>query len=266
MSTPLDNLHILVTRPKHQSTQIKQQLHQLGAMVSCLPLIEIAPPVDPAQTRITLQQIDKYDNVIFISHNAVVWALQLGGMAFREQLASCRVGAIGNKTALTLRQSGVGVDDVPESGFNSEAFLSLVAMQCSSVEDRKVLIVRGEGGRELLARVLLQRGAQPEYVDVYRRALPPPDMALPVLQRQVQLPLDMIAITSGEGLHNLLRLLGKSGWIKTTPLLVGSERIAREARLAGFEAELIVADDPGDDAMLKALLCWRQGSKDDRQI
>lgn len=264
MNASLTHLHILITRPKHQAANISQQLKAAGAMVSCLPVIEIAPPADEFQICNSLQQIDNYDNVIFVSSNAVKWAFKLGGTFLQKHITNCRIGAIGNKTAAALSEYGIATSDMPAAGFNSEEFLALASMQAQELLCQRILIIRGEGGRELLARTLMQRGAKVDYAEVYRRVCPPISSAYEMLQRQVQSPLDIIALTSCEGLHNLVQLLQKPHWLWTTPLLVGSERIARESRALGFQAELVIAADPSDRSMQDALSGWRQGNINDR--
>ena len=227
-------------------------------------MIEIVPPKVADKALHALQQIDKYDNVIFISRNAVVWAFRLHETLSAATLSECRVGAIGSKTAAALHEYGVSAQDVPTSGFNSEHFLALDSMQATHVSGRDILIVRGEGGRELLAQTLRQRGANVTYAEVYRRGCPPVATAQSLLQRQQMRPLDVVAVTSCEGLQNLLRLLHSADWLLGTSLLVGSDRIASAARRLGFKAEIMVAADPGDSSMLKALSDWRQGIVHDR--
>ncbi len=257
-------LHILITRPEQQAVAICQRLTQAGAIASCLPVIEIVPPLDTDKADNALQQIDKYDNVIFISRNAVVWTFRMHEVLAAAALSKCRVGAIGNRTASALRQFGLPPDDIPTTGFNSEHFLALDSMQADCMFRRNVLIVRGQGGRELLAQTLRQRGASVAYAEVYRRVCPSPIVAQRVLHIQQERPLDVIAVTSCEGLHNLLSLLQSPDWLFATPLLVGSQRIASEACQLGFKADVVVAADPGDDSMLQALSGWRQGRVYDR--
>lgn len=254
-------LHILITRPAQQSAAICQQLAQGGALVSRLPVIEIAPPSAQSSASHTLQQIDKYDNVIFISRNAVVWAWRLDetlAAKLGSKRVGQRVGAIGNKTAATLLEQGVAAADVPATGFTSEDFLALDSMQNEHIAGHKILIVRGAGGRELLAQTLEQRGAQVDYVEVYRRACPPAASARSLLVQQARQPLDVIAITSCEGLQNLVQLLQSPGWLFNTRLLAGSQRIATMARQLGFKADITVAANPGDAAMLAALAGLKQ--------
>ncbi|MEZ5447813.1 MAG: hypothetical protein R3E89_01880 [Thiolinea sp.] len=60
-------------------------------------------------------------------------------------------------------------------------------------------------------------------------------------------------------MHNLLILLADVPGLRSSAVLAGSGRIARDTRAQGFTA-VIVADDPGDASMLAALLHWRQES------
>lgn len=129
--------------------------------------------------------------------------------------------------------------------------------EVQNLSGKHILIIRGVGGREMLAEQLRQRGASVDYADVYQRM---PASVSPSLLKQhhENRQLDIIAITSSEGLLNLLVLLEHPEWIKTIPLLVGSVRMAETARQAGFTGTLIIADDPGDEAMFKALVHWVQ--------
>lgn len=256
MNTALQGLHILVTRPLKQATQTRDTLQAAGATVSLFPLLEIAPAAEMATARQQLAKIRHYDCLIFVSINAVEHAFDLGGDAFRNGLQHCRIGAIGKRTAQALESEQLTVDFQPESGFTSEDFLALSGLQ--AVNKHSFLIVRGEGGRGVLAKILRQRGADVSYVDVYRRVCPADSTAEKLIKHYTKQQIDIIALTSGESLHNLLTLMNNIKWLKQTPLLVGSQRIGEQARRAGFTAAIIVAADPGDQAMQAALIRWRQ--------
>lgn len=245
----LAGLHIVITRPAHQAGNIRRQLLDAGAHPIAFPTIAITSPSHPDRAQQRLQQITDYDLIIFISANAVHHALLLMTARDKQCLQQARIGAIGSKTAHALHQHQLPVTLQPGQHFTSEAFLALNAVQV--LNDTTVLIIRGEGGRETLATTLTQRGAQVDYADVYQRIIPACDPHL-LKQQHRQQQLDIIAITSSESLRNLLQMTGNPAWLKTVPLLAGSQRIADYAYKNGFD-RLIVADDPSDEAMLQAL-------------
>jgi uroporphyrinogen-III synthase len=255
MPETLRGLTVVVTRPAHQAARFQQMLEKAGAQVLLFPLISIRLPENPAAVLAKLRQLHTYDAALFISANAVVFGVALLDAGQQQVLASLTLGAIGKKTAQALNAQGLTVHWVPASGFASEDFLALPAVQ--NLNGKRILLFRGEGGRELLAETLRGRGATVEYVDVYQRICP---QISPVVLKQhhERQQLDIIAITSSEGIGNLLALAGDPDWIKTIPLLVGSQRMVETARQAGFTGTLVLADDPGDEAMFAALTDWVQ--------
>jgi uroporphyrinogen-III synthase len=255
MPDRLHGLHVVVTRPAHQSALFCQQVEQAGGEVIPLPVIGISPPDNPAVARAVLANLPAYDTAIFISANAVTAGLGLLDATQRQHLQHLTLGAIGKQTAGALQQQGYSVQWVPEAGFTSEDFLALPVTQ--QLTGRRILIFRGEGGRECLADSLRQRGAVVDYVEAYRRIRPEID-ASQLKHLHGQQRLDIIAITSSEGLLNLLAMLDNPDWIKTVPLLVGSQRMVATARQAGFTGTIVIADNPGDTAMLQALTHWAQ--------
>ncbi len=258
MSAALDNLYIVVTRPLKQAVQTRNKLQAAGAKVSLFPLLEIVPVASAETLRQQLINARHYHCIIFISTNAVEYACALGGDEFLSNLHACRIGAIGKRTAQALNTKHIPVHLLAESGFTSENFLALSALR--KVNKQNFLIIRGQGGRELLAQTLRQRGAQVDYADVYRRICPDDSTAEKLILQYQQQQIDIIALTSSESLHNLLILINNTKWLKQTALLVGSQRIAADARQAGFMADIIVAADPGDQSMQEALIQWRQDS------
>lgn len=255
MPNVLQGLHVAVTRPAHQAAGFRQALEQAGAIVIPLPLIAIHPPDNSAAIALVVSQLPRYDTAIFISTNAVEYGLQVLSPAQHATLHQLTLGAIGKRTAQVLQAYGFMPDWVPTHGFTSEDFLALP--QTQDVAGRRVLIFRGQGGRELLADTLRERGAQVTYLDVYQRICVPVDAShLKYLHEQRQL--DIITFTSSEGLLNLLSLLDNPDWIKTVPLLVGSQRMCATARNAGWTGTIRIADNPSDEAMLRALKHWVQ--------
>lgn len=257
MPDKLHNLSVVVTRPAHQAHQFIRQLEQAGARAIPFPVIAVSAMEADARrlANATLARLANYDTALFISANAVHFGMALLDTAQRQQLSQLTLGAIGKKTAGVLQEYGFAARLAPQQGFTSEDFLALPAVQ--SLANRKMLVFRGQGGRELLVESLRQRGASVDYVDVYRRIRPQTD-ASQLKQHHQARQLDIIAITSSEGLLNLLAMLDNPDWIKTLPLLLGSQRMAATARQAGFAGNLVIADNPGDEAMLAALMQWAQ--------
>ena len=155
---PLHNIGVLVTRPAHQAGHFIQLLQQAGATAIEFPAIEIDQPDNTETVQARIAQLDDYDLVIFISSNAVEYGLKFMQQAGKRLLNP--VAAIGRSTASCLQRHNIAVSVQPENGFNSEALLASKALQAAQVKGKKVLIVRGQGGLELLANSLQQRGAR----------------------------------------------------------------------------------------------------------
>lgn len=251
MPTNLQGLSVVITRPRHQAQAFQQLLQQAGAKPLLFPLIAIEPAPDQAAVSAKLMKLYAYDTVLFISTNAVEYGLALLNARQYQQLQHLTVGAIGKKTAQLLQAHGLTVHLVPTADFTSEAFLALPQVQ--TLTGRHILIMRGVGGRELLAQTLQARGATVDYVEVYQRLVA--KLKPEVLnQHYQQQQLDIIAITSTEGLKHLLAYRMQLPWLNTIALLVGNQRIAQQARALGFKGEIIIAADPSDQAMFNALV------------
>ncbi len=126
--------------------------------------------------------------------------------------------------------------DYPAEGDDSEALLELPALQEALAQpEPRVLILRGEGGRELLAERLRAQGASVDYLELYRRRLPEyPDGTL---SRQIQAErLNGLVVSSGQGFEHLRQVAG-ANWpqVARLPLFVPSPRVAQMARTAGAE-------------------------------
>lgn len=237
---------VLVTRPAAQAEGLCRRIVAAGGRPLRFPTVDIQPPADPGAA--AAQLAAPWDIIIFISRNAVEQALALAGDALRAQQAG--LAAVGRATAAAMRAAGLSPSLVPGTGFDSEALLALPAL--AQVAGRRVLIVRGEGGRALLGATLAERGATLGYAEVYRRGLPAVDAGAAVARwRGV---LGYLTATSDEVLHNLLALVPgpEHAWLKAVPLAVLSARNADTARELGF-ARVAVAPEAGDDGMLAAL-------------
>jgi len=207
--------------------------------------IEALAPLDEAA-----RLIENADDLIFISVNAVNFALKAfnGKMPLSKQT---RIAAIGSATASALNATGLAADIVPTSTFNSEALLSLPLY--SEMNGRCVVIIKGQGGRDLLFRGLSERGAQVSEVAVYRRVVPQSDPQ-PVLDMLAQRQLDAATATSEEALANLLAILGDTGSkaLQSLPLATISPRLQQCAAQWGF-SRAVAANLPSDEAIVDTL-------------
>ena len=187
---------------------------------------------DPYRLEAIADTLEDYDLAVFVSVNAVQMGLERI-LDQRDWPEHTQIATVGARSAEALTAYGLSVDLVPEHQFNSEALLALEELE--DMSGRDVVIFRGNGGREVLRDTLLERGAEVEYVEVYRRVCPTVDAGL---MQQLLQPgyLDYITITSNEALQNLFAMAGKEGQaaLRQIPLVVVGERQARLAAQLGF--------------------------------
>ena len=256
MSSVLKGRRILVTRPAAQAGPLVARIEAAGGKAVCFPLLEIGPVNYLTPLRQAAQRLGDFAIAIFISPNAVEHALPLllsGG----EWPATLRAAAIGQSTAALLAAHGVNGVIAPTDRFDSEAVLTLPAFQAEAVAGQQVLILRGNGGRELLADTLRARGAGVECVSCYRRSPPKDAAALTSLLHNKQL--DALTISSSEGLRNLWSLLDTEarGCLQGLPLFVPHERIGEQAAELGLRRVVMTA--PADAGILQGLEAFDWG-------
>ena len=233
---------ILVTRPVGQADVLASLIEQQGGEAILLPVIDIVA-VDSAQWQ--PWQPELTDWLMFVSPNAVRCFMA----GYQRQLPEhIKLVAAGEGTAQAMRAHGLRVDLQPELSNGSEGLLPLAQWQ--HMQQQQVVIVRGNGGRELMANTLRDRGAQVNFLEVYRRELP----TLPATVLQQALQADWLTITSVNGVKNLLSLLSDyRQQVVQKPLLVVSERIRDFASEQGFERVYVTAD-VSDTAMVQRLI------------
>jgi uroporphyrinogen-III synthase len=256
----LHGLRVLVTRPADQAEPLCQLIDEAGGEALRLPTLEIRDP-DPreaARLAAVVGVLETYDLAVFISVNAVTRGMDFI-RARRAWPATVKVATVGASSAQALARYGLTVDLVPAHQFNSEALLALEELQ--DMRGRRVVIFRGNGGRDVLRDVLIQRGAAVDYVEVYRRACPvidPDDIAHYWQPGAV----DLITITSNESLQNLHAMAGTAGQplLCEQRLVVISERQVVLARELGFMHRPLVAANASDEAILAVLLDYASGA------
>ncbi|QSA96373.1 uroporphyrinogen-III synthase [Methylococcus sp. EFPC2] len=235
---------VVVTRPSEQAENLCRMIDAAGGRAMRLPLLAIEPL--GADGAVRLAQAANVDWLVFVSANAVRYGLEHIPAGSRP-----RVAAIGEATRAALERRGWTVDLAPKEQFNSEVLLS--QPEWAEMSGQRVLIVRGEGGRELLADTLRTRGAEVEYAEVYRRVRP----ALELTEFIAWISdgaKGAITITSGDALDHLAQALDAPTLerIAEVPMVVVSERLAERARSLGFRCP-VVAETASDRAVFDAV-------------
>jgi len=225
----LAGVHIAVTRPPEQATKLTAAIAAEGGQVISFPLLDIKGLENLDDFHAAVTPLSQFDWAVFISSNAVQHGMPLLQQAgIPPQL---KFAAIGPATAASLQGFGVTEILTPSERFDSEALLALPALQ--QMQGQRVLIVRGVGGREVLADTLKQRGAEVIFGECYRR-VNPQSSAQVLAQAYGAGKLHGIVVTSSEALRFLLDLTQGDAWLKVTPLFVNHARIAEQATAAGL--------------------------------
>lgn len=248
--TALTGLTIWLTRPAGQGTELRAALEQAGASIRMLPLLDIKALTPSLADRQKLIDLDRYDLVFYVSTNAATFGLDAIAQWWPQYPLGIRNFAVGPGTAAVLERQGLSVS-YPRERMSSEALLALPDLQ--DIGGNKALIVRGAGGREIIAEGLRARGVTVDYVELYERALPV--YAPPVLQALLRdAAPDAVVISSAEALANLKTLFAPLGaaWTQLS-LVVSSPRLGAEATALGFQS-IAVIEGASDAAIMNGLL------------
>ena len=246
--------HVVVTRPAGQATHLAEALVAAGAAPVLFPVLQITPLADTQALVEQIIELDRYDLAIFISPNAV--SMGLGEVLSRRPWPpGLRVATVGRSSEAALQAHDLAGQEqnilCPQGRFDSEALLDLPELQ--DIQGQRIVIFRGDGGRELLADTLRQRHATVDYASCYTRKRPElsPD---PLLRLWEAGQLDAVTVTSSEGLLNFVAMVGPLGlaWLRKTPVFVPHARIAAAADACGIHT--VVLTDPADAGLMAGLL------------
>lgn len=256
----LDGRRILVTRPAAQAAGLAAAVSARGGVPIAVPLIDIVSPAAPAAAFEHLASIADYAMAIFVSRNAVARGVAMlsstpGADPARPVPAAVRVLAVGAGTARDLERWGVPAVSVPGERYDSEALLALETLAPASVGGAAVLIVKGEGGRDHLRRVLEARGARVDTAEVYARACPADGAKALAAAWRPRAP-DAVVLTSVESTDNLFTLARDLGAVRAglarAAYVVVSRRVAEALAAHAPGARLVVARQANDHALVDA--------------
>ena len=257
-SRALSGRRVVVTRPAHQADALCAAITAAGGEAVLFPLLSIRAvnAKDHAHLLSVLRRLlaGEFDLVMLVSPNAIEQTFSALAQTGQTWPASLPVAVVGKGSEAALAARGVLRERIisPGERFDSEGLLAMPALQ--SVRGWRVLILRGDGGRELVATTLRERGATVEAVTCYHRDAPDADAARIRLQALWQKGIDAFTLTSSEGLRHLYALLDDAGKqrLQTIPLFVPHSRIADEARHLGLSR--IIPTLPGDAGLMSGLI------------
>ncbi|MBD2800638.1 uroporphyrinogen-III synthase [Xenorhabdus szentirmaii] len=245
-------MSILITRPAPAGDELVKQLQAVGKTAFSAPLIEIFPGADLPLLSKKLQWLSAGDLVFLLSKNAVDYAneqLIREGRSWPDNLSYY---GIGKSTSLRFyHQTGRNIL-WSEKGETSEALLQLPTLM--HMDNKNILLLRGNGGREVIASTLRNRGGKVDYCECYSRQ-PVKYLAADFSRHWQQCGIKTLVVTSGEMLQLLYNLVTDSdgkAWLLGCRLIVVSGRLADIARSLGWQA-IKIAKSADNDALMQAL-------------
>ena len=245
-------MSILVTRPLPQGEELVSRLRALGRVAWSFPLIEFTPGRQLSELGGQLASLAAGDLLFALSQHAVEFAharLQQQGLCWPT---APDYFAIGRTTALALHKVSNRQVRYPLDREISEVLLQLPELQ--NIAGKRALILRGNGGRELLGETLRERGADVTFVECYQRCAKHYDGAEEAMRWHAR-GINTLVVTSGEMLQQLWSLIPlwyRENWLLRCRLLVVSERLANHARELGWQ-DIRIAENADNDALLRAL-------------
>lgn len=259
---------LLNTRPAHQAAELNALVAQANGLVLPCPLLQIkSHPMTSQQW----QSMLACTKVILTSVNAVQ-ALQQGAAAstndgFASDLAqrfapNTQFFAIGAATRQAGLDAGLPMQDVQELAlesslgqssqppkFDSETLLAHPSMHALQVGGQRIALIKGVGGRELIAATLTARGASVQAFTVYERECAPFNTQVWHAFNQAKNPI--LLLTSWEGFECLHRHVpNPAGTLNAT--VVFGERIAHNLQQMGWPGMIEVCA-PSQFAIVEAI-------------
>ena len=211
----LSGRRIAITRTREQAGVLTDQLRALGAEVIEIATIEIRDPASWEPLDSAIRRLKEFDYLLLTSANGVRNFFRRMKACGRDvdDLKGLIIGAIGPATSAELLRSGAKADIVPRE-YTAEGLLE--ALGNRDFQGKAFLIPRAKVARDVLPRVLTEKGGRVQVVEAYETIVPllPPGE----LQRLLSPPPDVITFTSSSTVSNFARLAGE---LKVSDLLGG---------------------------------------------
>ncbi|MDB4339130.1 uroporphyrinogen-III C-methyltransferase [Rubripirellula sp.] len=202
---PLSGQCVLVTRPTQQANSLATPLRDLGANVLFQPMIKISPPDQWSEVDELIDNLSSWDYLIFCSQNGVRYFMnRVHERGFDSRcLFGVKLGVVGTKTGQALRDFHLEPDFIPDV-FTAEALSMTLG---DSAQGKRVAILRASRGKDEIANLLQQFGAQVKQVVTYQHEdVEEIDTSLLALAEAAKI--DWVTVMSGESARNLYRTFG----------------------------------------------------------
>ena len=266
---------IIVTRPSGQARQLIEVLtraieasgvgkRSLPEILS-LPLLTIVPRSDEHLADHIATTLSNADLAIFVSPNAIESVMRLlerDWQDFSKKIIP--IGVMGGSSHLALKNHGIGLEDKPtpiiipkdNENWDSEGLWKELQSLKWNWQGKKVVLFKGEGGRDWLADTLKKTGATVEAISTYTRV--PLDVDNPSWQlvREMDLSKSLWLLTSSEAVRYLGEVMKDQFTqnLNVASALCPHHNIADAAEMIGFGE--VFTSEPGDEALIKSTLAW----------
>ena len=266
----MSNKTIVITRPSGQARQLSEALQtnllnsgftpETTPKIISLPLLTIAPKSDDALVEKIIKALKTADLAIFVSPNAIECTMRLLEQSWQDiSDKPLPVGVMGGSSMVALKNHGIGVEGNPtkvilpqrNAQWDSEGLWAELQKLSWDWSTKKVIIFKGEGGRDWLADTLKNAGAQVEAFSVYARV--PLDLNSPAWNeiQGMDFAKSLWLLTSSEA----VRYLGQANLpLDLATAICPHHNIADAAEQIGFGE--VFTCEPGDDALIAASQAW----------
>ena len=225
---------ILVCRPARKAAETCSALREAGADARAMPMLSIEPRELDGRDRSLLQHLDHYQKVIAVSPSAAQLLLEQLDQWWPQWPVGIEWWGPGPGTAEVFGNAGLS-GRFPTGGHDTEALLAEPAFDNENLRQQRVLVARGESGREALIEGLNARGARTAILSLYQRRAVEWDQDT-VERTFREFDPDTIVALSGDTLKNLMELVHNTSEVLAhRRLVVPVARIALWARDAGFD-------------------------------
>jgi uroporphyrinogen-III synthase len=253
----LSNKRILITRTRHQASELTARLEALGATTLTIPTIEIASPTSFAALDAAITCLRTYDWLVFTSANAVEAFHRRAQFLHLTQLPKS-IAVIGPATLRAANEIGLTVDLVPPQYIGE----SLAEALLPESRGKSFLLVRAAEARDTLPEALTASGATVTIAEAYRNQIPVD--SIPALQHLFSDPAsypDAITFTSASTARNLFNLLDAAATTLPPDITLASIGPITSDTLRNLgHSPTIEAAEPTIPALVESLLAHFSGT------